>query len=212
MPAAGRAARTVASASAVRRDVMADSRATAVPQPFFLAFRRVSLSRWRGRPREPHGVGKCPPAYVLRPSWRAPDSPGTRTDFATRNVYLSPVSGAWDEDRHAKRDRRIHGRTSARSRERAEAQPMADIVLIEDEDVLRRYLAGTLQRLEHTVRAAETAEEGLRFIEEGEPDIVLSDYRLPGMTGFELLKCVKESFPGVPVVLLTALGTLDASV
>jgi len=89
---------------------------------------------------------------------------------------------------------------------------MADIVLVEDEDVLRRYLAGTLQRLEHTVRAAETAEEGLRFIEEGEPDIVLSDYRLPGMTGYDLLKAVKESFPNVAVVLLTAHGTVEDAV
>jgi two-component system response regulator AtoC len=89
---------------------------------------------------------------------------------------------------------------------------MADIVLVEDEDVLRRYLAGTLKRLEHTVRAAETAEEGLRFIEEGEPDIVLSDYRLPGMTGFDLLKSVKESFPHVSVVLLTAHGTVEDAV
>jgi two-component system response regulator AtoC len=89
---------------------------------------------------------------------------------------------------------------------------MADIVLVEDEDVLRRYLAGTLQRLEHTVRAAETAEDGLRFIEEGEPDIVLSDYRLPGMTGYDLLKQVKESFPNVSVVLLTAHGTVEDAV
>ena len=89
---------------------------------------------------------------------------------------------------------------------------MADIVLVEDEDVLRRYLAGTLQRLEHSVRAAETAEEGLRFIEEGEPDIVLSDYRLPGMTGYDLLKAVKESFPNVAVVLLTAHGTVEDAV
>jgi two-component system response regulator AtoC len=89
---------------------------------------------------------------------------------------------------------------------------MADIVLIEDEDVLRRYLAGTLQRLEHTVRAAETAEEGLRLIEEGEPDIVLTDFRLPGMTGYDLLKSVKEQFPGVPVVLLTAHGTVEDAV
>jgi len=89
---------------------------------------------------------------------------------------------------------------------------MADIVLVEDEDVLRRYLAGTLQRLEHSVRAAETAEQGLRFIEEGEPDIVLSDYRLPGMTGYDLLKSVKESFPNVAVVLLTAHGTVEDAV
>ncbi|HEY2776231.1 MAG TPA: sigma-54 dependent transcriptional regulator [Candidatus Binatia bacterium] len=89
---------------------------------------------------------------------------------------------------------------------------MADIVLVEDEDVLRRYLAGTLQRLEHTVRAAETAEDGLRLIEEGEPDILLSDFRLPGMTGYELLQSVKESFPSVSVVLLTAHGTVEDAV
>ncbi len=89
---------------------------------------------------------------------------------------------------------------------------MADIVLVEDEDVLRRYLAGTLERLGHTVRAAETAEDGLRFIEEGEPDIVLSDYRLPGMTGYELLRAVKEASPGVPFVLLTAHGTVEDAV
>jgi two-component system response regulator AtoC len=89
---------------------------------------------------------------------------------------------------------------------------MADIVLVEDEDVLRRYLAGTLQRLEHTVRAAETAEEGLRYIEEGEPDVVLSDFRLPGMTGFDLLNAIKESWPNVSVVLLTAHGTVEDAV
>ena len=89
---------------------------------------------------------------------------------------------------------------------------MADIVLVEDEDVLRRYLAGTLQRLEHTVRAAETAEEALRFLEEGEPDIVLTDFRLPGMTGQDLLKAVKESWPGIAVVLMTAHGTVEDAV
>jgi len=89
---------------------------------------------------------------------------------------------------------------------------MADIVLVEDEDVLRRYLTSTLRRLEHTVREAETAEEGLRFIEEGEPDILLTDNRLPGITGLELLKLVKESHPHVSVVVLTAHGTVEDAV
>lgn len=89
---------------------------------------------------------------------------------------------------------------------------MADIVLVEDEDVLRRYLAGTLQKMEHTVRAAETAEEGLKFIEDGEPDIVLTDYRLPGMTGLDLLHAVKQSNPHLAVVLLTAHGTVEQAV
>ncbi|HYC55444.1 MAG TPA: sigma-54 dependent transcriptional regulator [Candidatus Binatia bacterium] len=89
---------------------------------------------------------------------------------------------------------------------------MADIVLVEDEDVLRRYLTGTLQRLEHTVRAAETAEDGLRLIEEGEPDILLTDFQLPGMTGYDLLKIVKGTHSTVSVVLLTAHGTVEDAV
>lgn len=89
---------------------------------------------------------------------------------------------------------------------------MADIVLVEDEDVLRRYLTGTLEKLEHTVRGAETAEEGLAFIEEGEPDLLLTDHRLPGMSGHELLLKVRESHPGVAVILLTAHGTIQDAV
>jgi two-component system response regulator AtoC len=89
---------------------------------------------------------------------------------------------------------------------------MADIVLVEDEDVLRRYLANTLERLEHSVRAAETAEEGLRLIGEGEPDIVLTDFQLPGMSGYDLLRAIKDAHPGVAVVLMTAHGTVEDAV
>ncbi len=89
---------------------------------------------------------------------------------------------------------------------------MADIVLVEDEEVLRRYLTGTLQRLDHTVRAAETAEDGLQAIEEGEPDILLTDQRLPGMSGYDLLLRVKAEHPGVGVIILTAHGSIEDAV
>jgi two-component system response regulator AtoC len=89
---------------------------------------------------------------------------------------------------------------------------MADIVLVEDEDVLRRYLGGTLEKLGHTVRGAETAEDGLAFIEEGEPDILLTDHRLPGMSGHELLLATRKAHPGVAVILLTAHGTIQDAV
>ncbi|MFT4570847.1 MAG: two-component system response regulator AtoC [Hyphomicrobiaceae bacterium] len=89
---------------------------------------------------------------------------------------------------------------------------MADIVLVEDEEVLRRYLTSTLQRLEHTVRAAETAEDGLRAIEQGEPDLLLTDQRLPGMSGYDLLLRVKAEHPGVGVVILTAHGSIEDAV
>ncbi len=89
---------------------------------------------------------------------------------------------------------------------------MADIVLVEDEDVLRRYLSGTLEKLGHAVRAADSAEDGLRLIEEGEPDLLLTDHRLPGMSGFDLLKIVKDAHSHVVVVMMTAHGTIEEAV
>ncbi len=89
---------------------------------------------------------------------------------------------------------------------------MADIVVVEDEDVLRRTLARTLEKLGHEVRALASAEEGLSAVEAGPPDVLLSDQRLPGMSGYELMRRVKEQFPEVAVVIMTAYGTLEDAV
>jgi two-component system response regulator AtoC len=89
---------------------------------------------------------------------------------------------------------------------------MADIILVEDESVLRRTLARALAGYGHDVRAAESAEEGLEMLAQGTPDLVLTDQRLPGMTGHDLLLRVKAEFPGVAVVVLTAHGTIEDAV
>ncbi|MFQ5352505.1 MAG: sigma-54-dependent transcriptional regulator [Candidatus Binatia bacterium] len=89
---------------------------------------------------------------------------------------------------------------------------MADIVLVEDEEVLRRTLAKTLQKLGHEVRDCESAEAGLETIEQGPPDLLITDHRLPGMSGYELLGRVTEGFPEIAVVLMTAYGTIEDAV
>jgi DNA-binding NtrC family response regulator len=89
---------------------------------------------------------------------------------------------------------------------------MGDIVLVEDEEVLRRSLGKTLERLGHTVRTADSAEGGLAMVAEGAPDLLITDHRLPGMSGHELLLAVRQAHPGVAVVLVTAHGTIDDAV
>jgi DNA-binding NtrC family response regulator len=89
---------------------------------------------------------------------------------------------------------------------------MADIILVEDEEVLRRSLGKTLERLGHTVRTAPSAEDGLQLVGEGAPDLLISDQRLPGMSGHELLIAVKQAHPGVAIVMVTAHGTIDEAV
>ena len=89
---------------------------------------------------------------------------------------------------------------------------MADILLVEDEEVLRRSLGKTLERLGHTVRTAPSAEDAQNMLGEGAPDLIVTDHRLPGMSGHELLLAVKKATPRVAVVMITAHGTIDDAV
>jgi DNA-binding NtrC family response regulator len=88
----------------------------------------------------------------------------------------------------------------------------ADILLVEDEAVLRRTIAKSLARDGHAVRTAESAEEALNLVDEGPPDLLITDHRLPGMTGHDLLLRTLEAHPGVGVVLITAHGTIEDAV
>ncbi len=89
---------------------------------------------------------------------------------------------------------------------------MADICIVEDEDLLRRTLVKTLEHHGHSVRDASSAEQAAQIIEAGPPDLLITDQRLPGMSGQELLKTVKETHPNLAVILLTAHGTIEDAV
>ena len=89
---------------------------------------------------------------------------------------------------------------------------MADIILVEDEEVLRRTLARALVKLGHQAREFETAEEALAVISEGPPDLLFTDNRLPGMSGMELMAKVHESWPDVVMIMMTAYGTVEDAV
>ena len=89
---------------------------------------------------------------------------------------------------------------------------MADILIVEDEEVLRLTIARNLRGRGHETRVAESAEEGLAMVAAGPPDIILTDQRLPGKTGHELLLAVKAEHPDIPVVILTAHGTIEDAV
>lgn len=89
---------------------------------------------------------------------------------------------------------------------------MADLIVVEDERVLRRTLERNLRGQGHEVRAFESAEEALESLASAPPDLVLTDQRLPGMAGSDLLRAIKADFPTVLVVLLTAHGTVEDAV
>lgn len=89
---------------------------------------------------------------------------------------------------------------------------MADILLVEDEEVLRRSLARTLEREGHDLRVAESGEDALELLSQGPPDLLITDNRLPGITGHDILRQVKRDHPQVGVILITAYGTIEDAV
>ncbi|MBU1040963.1 MAG: sigma-54 dependent transcriptional regulator [Proteobacteria bacterium] len=82
------------------------------------------------------------------------------------------------------------------------------ILLIEDDEAFRRMLGEALADLGHEVVPTGSAEDGLVLARapaaEGEFDLILTDVRLPGMTGVEALPLLREASPGTEIIVMTA--------
>ncbi|MEW5724793.1 MAG: response regulator [Thermodesulfobacteriota bacterium] len=83
------------------------------------------------------------------------------------------------------------------------------IVLIDDEPDLREVLSLTLQDAGYQVWAASDGRSGVGLCREKSPQIVLTDIRMPGMNGLEVLEAVKGLNPDTEVVVITAFGDLE---
>jgi len=87
------------------------------------------------------------------------------------------------------------------------------ILIVEDRDSLRRMLERALRGEGYEVEAAATGEEGIdRIRGDGRFDLVLTDLKLPGVSGLEVLAAVRAAQPMLPVVVLTAYGTVATAV
>jgi len=86
------------------------------------------------------------------------------------------------------------------------------ILLIDDEDLFREDLASLLRDEGFLCRTAPDGETGLERFEEAEPDLVLCDLVMPGMGGVEVIDRLGALASEVPVLLLTAHGTMDSAV
>lgn len=81
---------------------------------------------------------------------------------------------------------------------------MEKILIIEDDSAVRLGLSSTFEEEGFPVVSAESAESGLREIEAAKPDIIVLDVMLPGMSGFEFLKKLRDKDILIPVLMLTA--------
>ena len=92
------------------------------------------------------------------------------------------------------------------------ATPRESVLVIDDDAAIGKVLVALLKQGGHEVRSAASAEAGLADLEAHPVDLVLSDVRMPGMDGMQLLDEVQAKYPDVPVVLLTAHGSVALAV
>jgi DNA-binding NtrC family response regulator len=90
---------------------------------------------------------------------------------------------------------------------------MAKLLVVDDEKNIRNHLATFFETCGHTVRTAESAAQALALLSnDGRCDLVLTDYRMAETNGLELLLRIKRDNPALPVVLMTAYGTVENAV
>ncbi|MBM4157944.1 MAG: sigma-54-dependent Fis family transcriptional regulator [Ignavibacteria bacterium] len=86
------------------------------------------------------------------------------------------------------------------------------ILIVDDEENQRFVLSGHLRNLGYKIFEAGSGEDALETVRGNIVDVVITDYKMPGMNGIELLKNLKKDFPDMDVVLITAHGSIDKAV
>ena len=91
-------------------------------------------------------------------------------------------------------------------------QGKASLLLVDDDPDLLRLLSIRLKANGYDVTAVDSAQRALAAIAASRPDLVLSDLRMEGMDGMALFDEVQASYPGLPLIILTAHGTIPEAV
>ncbi|MFZ0819680.1 MAG: sigma-54 dependent transcriptional regulator [Candidatus Acidiferrales bacterium] len=89
---------------------------------------------------------------------------------------------------------------------------MASILIVEDEAKMRRLLELNLGEEGWSTFSAGDAEEGLKILGREAIDLILTDFKLPGMNGLEFLQSIRRVNAEVPVILMTAYGSVETAV
>jgi DNA-binding response OmpR family regulator len=83
---------------------------------------------------------------------------------------------------------------------------VADILVVEDDPIIRQTVDYALRRAGFTTRASDNGSEALQMARSAPPDLILLDLMLPGIDGFEFAETIRRTDPDVAIVMVTALG------
>ena len=86
------------------------------------------------------------------------------------------------------------------------------ILVVDDEENLRRVTQLKLQQAGYSATTASDGAQALDLLSRNPQDLIITDLKMPGMSGIELLKTVREDYPEVIVIVVTAFGTIESAV
>lgn len=86
------------------------------------------------------------------------------------------------------------------------------VLIVDDERTLARSIRTFLIDSGYEAEVAGDAEKALELLESVRPDVIFADVRLPGMGGIELLQHIREFDPSIPVIIMTAYGSIEGAV
>ncbi len=86
------------------------------------------------------------------------------------------------------------------------------ILIVDDEVSQRDILAGYLKKKKHIIQQSSSVQDALKVIQSQHVDLVLTDFKMPGKTGYDLLQEIKQIDTEIVVVLMTAFGTIEGAV
>ncbi|HQR50592.1 MAG TPA: sigma-54 dependent transcriptional regulator [Methylophilaceae bacterium] len=86
------------------------------------------------------------------------------------------------------------------------------VLVVDDEAKMQRVLEIMLKRMGHAVASASNGREALQILKSSPVDLIISDLRMPEMSGTELLQALRQQGNEVPVIIMTAYGTIESAV
>ncbi len=89
-------------------------------------------------------------------------------------------------------------------------EPLANILVVDDTEAICKALRDVLTVAGYAVRTAPSGERALQILETAQMDLVITDLKMSGISGIQLLKKIKEKSPSTPVVILTGFGDMDS--
>jgi DNA-binding NtrC family response regulator len=86
------------------------------------------------------------------------------------------------------------------------------ILVVDDDESLRWVTQAQLQQSGYDVAAAADGDAALEGIRQAPPDLVITDLKMPGMSGLKLLRKIRDDYPEIIVIMVTAFGTVENAV